>query len=149
MNYKKKYLKYKLKYLNIKKFYGGSHPTKKIKIDEVQHPTNIPIPISPLLINPEPPINKNDLPIISNRQPKDVHRPIPVKPLDLEQKKRRLEYLIDLNNLTNLSEKDKETELAPEGIHGLFRQLTPGVTQREINRGVKRPEDREAGPLEL
>ena len=28
MNYKKKYLKYKLKYLTTKKLYGGSEPTK-------------------------------------------------------------------------------------------------------------------------
>ena len=62
----------------------------------MNHPMNDPI--SPLPswrrptlrppINPEPAINKNDLPIISNRQPKGVSKPRPVNPLNLLEQKR-------------------------------------------------------------
>ena len=94
-----------------------------------EHPMNDPIsplpswrrPILRPPINPEPQINKNDLPIISNRQPKGIHRPIPVNPLDLEQKRRRLKYLIDLNNLTNYQKK-KKPELAPERIRSFLKE---------------------------
>lgn len=115
----------------------------------MNHPMNDPI--SPLPswrqptlrppINPEPAINKNDLPIISNRQPKGAHKPIPVNPLDLEQNRRRLKYLIDLNNLTKLSEEETNVNRGSVAISSIIEDLRPGRVQREINRNKKARKD--------
>lgn len=119
----------------------------------MNHPMNDPIsplpswrrPILRPPINPEPAINKNDLPIISNRQPKGVPKPRPVNPLNLlEQKReqeRRLKYLIDLNNLTNLSEEETNVNRGTTAIGSIIEDLRPGRVQREINRNKKARKD--------
>ena len=38
INYKKKYLKYKLKYLNLKKLLGGMEPEQQDKLEQQDKP---------------------------------------------------------------------------------------------------------------